>query len=134
MNEKTLKEKILEGITVDYKDSLEKNFNLAKQFIRITKEGRVDVLVKEKLIGTDKILLYFIGKLYSKEAGLSPTDYVTNKELSEELGININSVLPWLKDLRDRRIIHPIKDGVNVMSISFVEQTLKRIESKVSKQ
>ena len=43
-------------------NTLEKNFDLAKKFIRITSIGRIDILNKEKVKGQDKILLYLIGK------------------------------------------------------------------------
>jgi hypothetical protein len=33
----------------------------SKQFIRITKDGKVDVLFKDKLIGKEQLLLYLIG-------------------------------------------------------------------------
>jgi len=96
-----LKRKIQEEMMVDYSNTLEKNFDLAKQFIRVTKEGKVDVVVKEKVTGKEQILLYLIGKLYAKEAGFSVTDEVGNKELLDELGVPQGSLLPWLKALRD---------------------------------
>ena len=90
-----LKQKIINEMTVDYFNTLEKNFDLAKQFIRITKEGKVDILQKDMLNGTELISLYLIGKLYAKEAGFSATDDVGNSELMNELGIPKGSLLPW---------------------------------------
>lgn len=129
-----LKERILEEMTVDYSNTLEKNFDLAKQFVRITKEGKVDVKVKDRVRGKDQILLYLIGKLYAKEASLSPIDDVGNQELIDELGIPIGSVLPWLKELRDERKIKQIKRGNNTyhsMYSNWVEKTLKDIEERL---
>ena len=131
-----LKKKIMEEMTVDHSSALEKNFNLAKQFVRITKIGRVDVLNKDKFSGKDQILLYLIGKLYAKEAGLSATDDVGNKELLEELGILSGSLLPWLKDLRDNNIIKQTKRNNYVfhyITINLIERTLKNIEGKIKK-
>ncbi len=129
--EQTLKDRILSEMTTDYKNTLEKNFDLAKQFIRVTPEGRVDVLMRDKLTGEDKISLYFIGKLYAKEVGHAATDHVTYKELAEELGIGMGSLMPWVKGLRDKKIIKAVKDGVHTMSVGLVEQTLKKIHKKL---
>lgn len=135
-NKNTLKERIIEEMTVDYANALEKNFDLAKQFIRITKAGKVDILLKDKLNGMEQILLYLIGKMYAKEAGLSTADDVGNKELMNELGIPRGSVLPWLKKLRDENKIEPIKRGRyshHRISINFIEKTLKSLGSKIKK-
>jgi len=134
LNEDNLRKRIMEEMSVDYSSALEKNFDLAKQFIRITKEGRVDVLVKDKLTGKDTILLYLIGKLYAKEAGVVTTDDVGNKELMDELGIPDGSLFPWLKDLRDGNDIKQIKKGRfthHSVALNVVEKTLKRVGKKI---
>ena len=127
----TLKEKILDEMTVDYANALERNFELAKRFVRITSEGKIHVLTKDKLTGIEQILLYAIGKLYAKEAELSPVESVTNRELAEELGLPVGSVLPWLKELRDTNRLRALKKGVHVMPINRVEPTLRAIEEKI---
>jgi len=132
--ENSLKNRIHEEMTVDYYNSLEKNFDLAKQIVRITKTGKVDVLFKNDLNGKEQILSYLIGKLYAKEAGLSSTDDVTNKELMEELGILEGSLYPWLKSLRDENKIRQSKrEGYSVHSIpvNLLEKTLKEITTKL---
>lgn len=131
-----LKNKIIQEMTVDYANALEKNFEIAKQFIRITREGKVDILFKEKLTGKDKILLYLSGKLYAKEADFIDSDDVGNKELLEELGIPEGSLLPRLKELREKKKIKPIKKGRythHIININVVEKTLKEIEKKIKK-
>ena len=75
-NKEELKRRILEEMTVDYTITLEKNFDLLKKFIHITKDGKVDVIVKEKIDNKEKVLLYLIGKLYAKTAELSETEIV----------------------------------------------------------
>ena len=135
-NNRDLKKKILEEMTVDYSNALGKNFDLAKQFIRITKEGKVDILIKDKLSGKDQILLYLIGKLFAKEVGFIVTDDAGNKELMEELGVPKGSLLPWLKELRDKNKIKSIKKGnysYHVILINMVERALKSIERKIKK-
>lgn len=131
-----LKKRIIEEMTVDYSNALDKHFDLAKKFIRITRDGKVDILAKEKIGGKEQILLYMIGKLYAKEAGLAATDGVGNEELMRELGVPKGSLLPWLKDLRDKNKIKQIKKGRNTqhsVAINFVENTLKKVAGKLEK-
>ena len=131
------KQKIIEEMTVDYANALEKNFNLAKQLTRITKDGKVDVIVKDKLTGKENILLYLIGKLYAREAELTVTDDVGNQELMDELGIPKGSLLPWLKDLREENKINQITRGkytYHAIALNVLEKTLKEIIKKVSKE
>lgn len=132
-----LKQRIIDEMTVDYKNTLEKSFNLAKQFIRITKDGKVDVLFKEKLNGKDQVLLYLIGKQYAKEAGFTTTTEVGNEELIEELGVPQGSLLPWLKWLREENKIKQSKKGRYVHHYilnSLIEKTLVRIKKELEKE
>ena len=131
-----LKKRIIEEMTVDYASALEKNFDLAKQFVRIMKDGKVYVQFREKLTGKQQMLLYLIGKLYAKEAGLAATDDVGNKELINELGIPEGSLLPWLKDLREKKKIKQVKRGRythHSISLNVVEKALTNIEKKLKK-
>ncbi len=128
---KNLKQRILEEMSVNYPNALGKNFELAKRFIRVTSEGKVEVFAKEKLNGKQQILLYLIGKLYSKEAGLTTAEFIGNKELTEELGIPMGSLLPWLKDLRDKNKIKAVKKGYHKILVNLIEKTLKEVEKKV---
>ena len=137
MKKKTsLKEMIVKEMSVDYSNALEKNFNLAKQFIRITKDGKVDVLCKEKVTGPEQILVYLIGKLYAKEVGFATTGDASNKELLNELGIPKGSLLPWLKELRDKNKIDQVKREKykhHSVSINFVEKILHDVDKKIKK-
>ena len=132
-----LKKKIIEEMTADYANALEKNFDLAKQLIRITKDGKVDVVVKDKLTGKQNILLYLIGKMYAKEAELTTTNDVGNQELMDELGVPKGSLLPWLKDLRDENRINTATKGkytFHTIASNVLEKTLKEILKKATKE
>jgi hypothetical protein len=132
-----LKKKILREMTVDYSSNLERNFSLAKQFVRITKDGLVDVTVKDKVTGPEQIQLYLIGKLYAKQAELTTTDEVGNRELMDQLGIPEGSLLPWLKELRDKNKIRQAKRERNVyhsMPVNLIETTMQNIEKKLHKK
>lgn len=133
---RNLKEKILKEMTADYSNALDKNFDLAKQLIKITKDGKVDVLHKDKFSGKQQILLYLLGKLYAKEAGLIKTEEAGNKELMEELGIPKGSVLPWIKTLRDNKKIKQVRKGKftsYTIPISLIEETLRSAQKKIGK-
>lgn len=130
------KARIRDEMMVDYASALEKNFALAKTFVAITGEGKVEVLVKEKLTGKQQILLYLIGKLYAHEAGLAKTNDVGNKELMNELGMPKGSLLPGLKQLRDKKQIEQVKSGGYThhrVCINLVAKILGRIEERVRK-
>lgn len=132
-----LKRKIIEEMTTDYANSLDKNFDLAKQLIRITKDGKVDLVNKDDLTVKEKILLYLIGKLYAREAELAATDEVGNTELTDELGLPGGSVLPGLKELREENKIRRTTKGkysYHTINLNVVERTLKEILKKVSKE
>ncbi len=131
-----LKRRIMDEMVVDYASALEKNFDLAKRFIRITKDGRVDILVKDKLVVRDNIALYLIGKLYAREAGFAASDEVNNEELLNELGIPSGSLLPGLKELRDKTIIKTIKrEGLSyhVIQPNVVEKKLREINERTER-
>jgi len=130
-----LKSKILEEMVVNHSNALEKNFELAKNFVRITSEGKVDVLHKDQLGGKEQVLLYLIGKLYAKEVELADSECVGNNELREELGVIDASLRGWLKKLRDTDKIKPntqSKYKCHYIPSNLVERTLKSIEKKLN--
>jgi hypothetical protein len=54
----------------------------------------------------------------------------------DELGIPKGSLLPWLKNLRDKKTVKQMKTGRNVfhtVPINLVEKTLKNIEKKLNR-
>lgn len=131
----SLRERILEEMTVDYSKILERHLELARQLIRLSEEGHVEILVQDKVTGTESILLYLIGKLYAKEAGLSSSVEVGNQEFLEYLGMPKGSLLPWLKDLRDRNQIRQIKRDRRTyhrIPASLVGTVLKQIHDKLT--
>jgi hypothetical protein len=123
-------------MTVSYSSKLEQNFELAKQFIRLTPEGTVEILVRDKLSGKEQILLYLIGKMYAKEAGYATDENVGNNELLEQLGFPIGSLLPFLKELRDENRIRQLKRENNVfhsVSPGLIDSTLRSVSKKLGK-
>lgn len=126
--------RILKEMTTNFANALERNFEMAKKFVNITQNGKIHIIIdKEKLGGRGQILLYCIGKLYAKEAGVSESEGVSNKELMEELGLPQGSVLPWVKDLRDKKRIITLDSGAHTISVNMIEKSLKEIDEKLKK-
>ena len=113
MNDKDnkLKRRIMEEMIVDHQNILEKYFDLAKNFINITTEGIINIISEEKFSIEEKILLYLIGKIYAKEAGLVTTEEVGYKELMDNLGVLKGTIYPVIKRLRDKNKISQKKQG-----------------------
>lgn len=128
-NDNLLKNRILEEMSVNYANALEKNFEEAKKWIRITSTGTVDLLRREGLTGTEEVLWYLIGKKYAQEAGLSEQDSVSNQELCDELGKKIGSILPWVKTLRDAGYLETIQKEHRI-KINLIEHFLKELSQK----
>jgi hypothetical protein len=132
-----LRERIIKEKAAEYENALDRNFDLAKQLIRITKDGKVEIAFKENLSGKDRILLYLVGKLYAKHAELSSSENAGNNKLMDELGIPEGSLLPWLMDLRKDPGIKEIKQGKYVfhyIPIHLVEPTLRKIDETIKKR
>lgn len=108
---RNLKERIIEEMTFDCASPLEEHFDTAKQLLRLTRDGKVDIICKDRLTGEEQILLYLIGKLYAKEAGFAASEDAGNKELMQQLNMPRGSLLPFLKRLRDKDKIEKIKQG-----------------------
>jgi hypothetical protein len=125
-----LRNRIRSEMLAEHQDALARNFELAKSLLRITASGKVEVLANEKFGGKQRVLLYLIGKVYAKEAELADSEFVTNKEFSEQLGIPENSLRPWLSELRDDVLVVHRRDGATVrhaISMSRIGTVLKAI-------
>lgn len=133
-NEKSLKERILSEMTIDQKSVLDSNFNKAKNIIGIREDETIEVRFKEKMTGPVQISMYLIGKLYAKEAGITEDEYVSNKELMDNLGIGEGSIYPWLKELRENKtIIQKKRDKISIHSImkNRIEKILTEVNKKI---
>ena len=111
-NDKTsLKERIIEEMIVDHQNILEKFFDLVKRFISISTKGSINIISEEKFSIEENILLYLVGKIYAKEAGIVSTEEVGFKELMDNLGILKGTIYPVIKRLRDKNKISQRKEG-----------------------
>ena len=126
-----LRERILKEMVVEHSDALERSFEKAKKLIGITSTGKIELSSKSKFSGPERLTLYYIGKLFAKEAGLSESESVSNSELAEELGEKTGSILPWTKTLRDTGIIKAVASGDHVVQRGVIERELGRLLEKV---
>lgn|SRR2546422_10874911 len=130
-----LKKRILEEMTVKHSAILTESFELAKQYVRVMEDGYVEVLVKDRVTGKEQILLYLVGKLYAREAGLATDEMVGTAELLDRLGIPEGSLFPWLKELRDNNQIRQVKRENNVFTTvppARVQEILTSIQKKLA--
>lgn len=129
----SLKERILSEMLVNHENALERNYERAKNWLRLTTAGNVEVLSKSELTAQEQVSLYLIGKLYGAEAGLCEGPGVWNAELMSELGLPKGTLLPSLKALRDRGMIKRSTQGRLVQHFiakNRVESVLLQLESK----
>jgi len=127
-----LKKRIMEEMMVDHQNILEKYFDLAKKFINITTEGIINIISEEKFSIEEKIILYLIGKIYAKEAGLVSTEEVGYKELMDNLGVLKGTIYPVIKRLRDKNKISQKKQG-KLTYITIPLNLIGKILSKMKK-
>lgn len=120
----------------DTTNALERNFNLAKKFVEISQEGKVNVLLKShsEIDAKDSLTLYMVGKLYAKEAELCESEAVSNDELAEELGLPGGTVRRALVELRNERKITQAKRGLHSIKTNLLERILNDIALKVDEK
>jgi len=128
-----LAERIVNEMVADHDNALEKYFETAKKYLKLTKSGKVEILVKDKLKANEQVALYVLGKQYAKIAGLSEKDSVQNDELLTELGMPGGTLRPVLKKLREGKIIDQVKGKKNehVIMKNMIEKILKAVEKNV---
>ena len=128
-----LKKKIIDEMTIDHSNTLENSFEIAKQFIRVTRSGSVSIIGESDVSAKDMITLYLIGKLYAAEAELSDYNAVESAELESELRLASGTIKSALKRLRDNHIIESTKvDGEtrHKIRLSHLDKELDKYQSK----
>jgi len=131
MAHEDLKKRVLGEMTVDHRGALERNFELAKKHVKITQDGKVELIHKDRMGGKPQIVMYMIGKLYAKEAGLAEAEDVGNEELTTELGIPGGSLRPWLAELRKENKVRAAKRGrytYHAVQLHVVEKELRAVD------
>jgi len=118
-----LQEWIKQELTVDVNQELSKHKENVKRLLRLTPSGEI-ILVHGNLSAKQKILLYFIGKVYSKIANFSKDASASNKELAESLGLPEGTVKSALFSLRKEGFLIPIGAGTHQIKIERIGSAL----------
>jgi hypothetical protein len=106
-------------MTVDVENELSKYKEQVRDLIQLTPNG--DIILKQTdLTAKQKIVIYLIGKVYSKAAEYSKTETATNKEFTETLGLPEGTVKFTLFDLRKEGLAYSLENGVNQIRIASI--------------
>lgn len=115
----SLKKWIENEMTVDIESELLKHKEKVKNLVQLTKTG--DVILKQTdLTAKQKILVYLIGKTYSKVADYTKDETVTNKELIETLSLPEGTVKNALFDLRNEGLVNSLESGVHRIRLTNI--------------
>lgn len=127
-----LKERIKKEMVIDKVSILDESFDVVKNLISISNDGSVSLICSNKnLTNEDRIKLYLIGKLYSKEAEFSKEEDVTNKELEKELGLPAGSIQYSLTILRQSKEIYALTRGAHSVYPNKIAAILETIKTKI---
>jgi len=112
-------------MTVDIESELLKHKEKVKNLVQLTKTG--DVILKQTdLTAKQKILVYLIGKTYSKVADYTKDETVTNKELIETLSLPEGTVKNALFDLRNEGLVNSLESGVHRIRLTNIGLALSK--------
>jgi predicted transcriptional regulator len=121
----SLKKWIENEMTVDIESELLKHKEKVKNLVQLTKTG--DVILKQTdLTAKQKILVYLIGKTYSKVADYTKDETVTNKELIETLSLPEGTVKNALFDLRNEGLVNSLESGVHRIRLTNIGLALSK--------
>jgi len=120
-----LKKWIEDEMTIDIENELLKHKEKVKNLVQLTKTG--DVILKQTdLTAKQKILVYLIGKTYSKVADYTQNETATNKEIIETLGLPEGTVKNVLFDLRNEGIVNSLESGVHRIRVANIGLALSK--------
>jgi len=120
-----LKKWIEDEMTINIESELLKYKEKVKNLVQLTKTG--DVILKQTdLTAKQKILVYLIGKTYSKVADYTQNETATNKEIIETLGLPEGTVKNVLFDLRNEGIVNSLENGVHRIRVANIGLALSK--------
>jgi hypothetical protein len=130
MENEDLVEWIKQNMTIDDKIVLLANKEKIAEFVGLSTNGDIIIKIdKSKKNAQQLILIYLIGKFYSKIVGYSDTHTITNTELSEEMGIPKGTISWSILQLTKNGLIKNEKSGHSIL-LSAILPALKKIEEE----
>jgi hypothetical protein len=116
---------IRENMTVDDNAIIAENKEAVAHLVGLTNEGKVVLKVdKSRLTSRQAVLLYLLGKLFSKVAGYSQDRSATHTEIFTELGMPSGTVGRCLQELRKQGFVRDGTAGGNEIVLSAVPALL----------
>lgn len=128
-----LKDWIAKEMTVDIASELAKYKERVKDLIQLTTTGDV-IIKKSNLTAKQRILIYLIGKVFSKVVGYSASDTATNKELMEAIGLKEGTVKFNLFDLRNEGLLNSPEEGVHQFKVGNIATVFEKYFKEEGKQ
>jgi hypothetical protein len=120
-----LGEKVRQKLTVDEGESSDWQLDALKNYIGLTRDGKVIFQVeRSKLSQRHRILLYAIGKYLAHEAGYASEPHVTIEELANELGLRFTDTGIKCSELWREGLLLSTEKGYRVLLHRAVETIL----------
>jgi len=121
----------LEKLIFNEKDEFKKLVDKSALLIKIKNNGEPVVLHRDKLIDSEKISCYILGKYFSKELEFVDEPTATINEISRALNMDKKKVSARLSNLMDQEIVERSSRGKYKISFIMLENYLDEIINKI---
>jgi hypothetical protein len=127
-----LGQKVQQKLTVDEDELLDSQLDALRNYIGLTKDGKVVFKVdRSKLSQRHRILLYAIGKYLAHEAGYASEPHVTIEELVNELGLGYTVTTARCSELRREGLLLSIERGAYRV---LLRQAIEKVLAELSQE
>jgi len=129
---KSLKELIREQLMIDEQNIISDVLPRAKEFIRLTKDGKpVIVADRSRIPKIYHVLLYLFGKKLAYLAELTDSPGASIKEISSALDFPENYTRALLSELLSKGFIERSERGIYVAETMRMKEAISMIEAKL---
>ena len=129
---KSLKELIREQLMIDEQNIISDVLPRAKEFIRLTKDGKpVIVADRSRIPKIYHVLLYLFGKKLAYLAELTDSPGASIKEISSALDFPENYTRALLSELLSKGFIERSERGIYVAETMRMKEAISTIEAKL---
>jgi len=129
---KTLKELIREQLMIDEQNLISDVLPKAKEFIRLTKDGKPVIIAdRSRIPKIYHVLLYLFGKKLAYLAELTDSPGASIKEISSALDFPENYTRALLSELLSKGFIERSERGIYVAETMRMKEAISMIEAKL---
>ena len=129
---KTLKELIREQLMIDEQNLISDVLPKAKEFIRLTKDGKPVIIAdRSRIPKIYHVLLYLFGKKLAYLAELTDSPGASIKEISSALDFPENYTRALLSELLSKGFIERSERGIYVAETMRMKEAISTIEAKL---